>query len=112
MTTERRAATRRFAFKDRGHGGPLGPTAIQVQQERPTSLDRRRQERTRSRHPSCAPGESDFPTDFPTADTAIEKSLQTHKDEHPPVTVSKTCSRIEVDRRLRRSVFSEGHEGS
>jgi len=87
MTTERRAATRRFAFKGQNHGGPLGRVATQRQAELATSV--------RSERRSLAPDRgrdaraADFPTDFPTVVVAIPESLQT--DGVGPTHVSKTC---------------------
>jgi hypothetical protein len=87
MTTERRAATRRFAFKGRGHGGPLGRAVMRPPEERATSCRRRHE---RPGHSKLRGGTRGGP-DFPTAVAAIEKTLQMLGVGHPAVPVSKTC---------------------
>jgi hypothetical protein len=90
MTTERRAATRRFAFKGRDHGGPLARTATQPQNERTTSARSRGDRHSLTQDRGRNAWATDFPTDFPTATAAIEESLQTARFRPPPVPVSKT----------------------
>ena len=98
MTTERRAATRRFAFKGPRHGGPLGRIATQRHKERATSVCRRGERRTLSLRRRRAPIDSDFPTRFPTAAAVIEESLEIERDRPTPVAVSKTGMGVSVHR--------------
>jgi hypothetical protein len=89
MTTERRAATRRFAFKVQNHGGPLGRVVTQRQAELATSVRSERQSLPRGRGRDARA--ADFPTDFPPIVGATEGSRPTGGVGPTPVAVSKAC---------------------
>jgi len=104
LASKRRAATRRFAFKQRSHGGALGRATPDRLGGRATSTRKSKrgwgasarrpgrshdsQQSIRSRGRSL--NLTEFPADFPTAADPLAKSLEIAQPSPNPVAVSKT----------------------